>query len=332
MPPEESFYRRSKKAIRRSLQRLFFGIDRRAMVKAFRRLGLGEGDTVCVHTAMRSLGYIVGGPNEIIEALMETVGPEGCIMMPSFPIRGSMASYLDEGEVYDVRETPSRTGVLPEIFRRRTDVHRSLHPTNPLAAWGRGAEELLRDHDRSLTPFGYETPYGRLVERDRSYILMLGTHIHSLLHHLQERVEFPNLFLDEERVVPFVDADGIRREMRTKVMRPRVPYFIAIPSAAEEKQDWAILHDFALMFPRSREREVRELGYQFGACPQIPERRKRLERDQILRATRLGRAEIGLHRVKDFIGVVEPDLRSLIEKYRTCYDIDEIIARDLPYS
>jgi aminoglycoside N3'-acetyltransferase len=322
---------RARKAVRRSLQRLLYSIDRRSLVRAFRRLGMQRGDTVCVHSSLKSLGFISGGPNEVIEALIETVGPEGGIMMPSFPLTGSMAGYLDGGELFDVRVTTSRSGALTEIFRQRDDVSRSLHPTNPVAAWGASAERLLRGHENSATPYGYATPYGRLVEEERGCVLMMGTHIHSLLHHLQERVDFPNLFLADERTARFVDYDGIQREIRTRVMRPKVPYFIAIPPATGDDPDWAILHDFALMFPRTRDAEVRELGYRFDGYPGLWSRRSKLQQAGILASTRIGRGEIGLLHVGPFIRIVEPELRELIGRYHDFYDVDAIVARGLRY-
>lgn len=329
--PKTSWAGRARKSLRRSLQRMRYGVDRRALLRAFDRIGLQGGDTVCVHSSLKSLGFIKGGPNEVIEALIETVGPKGGIMMPSFPLTGSMAGYLDGGDVFDVRTTPSRSGALTEIFRLRDDVRRSLHPTNPVAAWGASAERILSGHEESNTPYGYGTPYGRLVEEERGYVLMMGTHIHSLLHHLQERVEFPNLFLNEDRQAPFVDYSGVRRQIRTRVMRPRIPYFIAIPPASGEEPDWAILHDYALMFPSVRDAEVRELGYRFDGYPRLYQRRSELQRAGILRSTRLGRGEIGLLRVRPFIRIVEPELREMIARYRDWYDIDQIAERGLLY-
>jgi aminoglycoside N3'-acetyltransferase len=322
---------RARRFVRRSLQRVFFGITRKTLVRAFRRLGLQRGDTVCVHSSLRSMGYIVGGPAEVLEALFEAVGPEGCVMMPSFPLRTSMAEWVQQGMVYDVRETPATTGALTELFRRRPDVLRSLHPTNPVAAWGATAADLLRDHEKSPTPYGMDTPYGRLVERDRSFVLMMSTHVQSLLHHLQERVDFPNLFLPDEATIALVDHDGQRREIRSKVMRPRIPYFIAIPPAQGSDPDWAILHDFGLMFPRGREVEARELGYDFAGYPTLWKRREVCERQGILTATRVGRGEMGLLRVRPFISLVEPELRGLLERFRTSYDVDAIEARKLRY-
>jgi hypothetical protein len=110
---------------------------------------------------------------------------------------------------------------------------------------------------------------------DDSYNLMIETSVLSLLHHLQERVDFPNYTLDGVREVNVIDDAGNPRTVATKVMRPRLPYYIAIPSADAHDHEWAILHDFALMFPKTREREVEKLYRLKGYLP-ILERRKHL--------------------------------------------------------
>ncbi|RMF83041.1 MAG: aminoglycoside N(3)-acetyltransferase [Nitrospinota bacterium] len=315
----------------RQLSKVFFRVDRRLLVTSLQRLGLERGAVVCVHASLSRLGHVVGGADAVIDALMETVGTTGCLLMPSFPMTGSIVRYLEEGEPFDVRHSPSRVGLVTEVFRQREGVLRSLHPTNAMAAWGQGAWELLRDHEKSPTPYGAHTPYGRLAEQEESFILMLETHVHSLLHHLQERVDFPNLFLPEEREAPFIDEAGLRRTMRTRVLRPRIPYFVAIPSSGKTEPDWAILHDFALIFPRRRERLLRQRGYRFAGYPRLYQRRAVLEERGILRTTRVGRGEIGLLHVRGFLNHIEPELRDLIERFRSCYDPERIAALRLPY-
>ena len=255
------------------IDRIFFNSGRAELRRLFADIGLEQGATVVAHTALSRLGHIEGGADTLIDALQDVVGPSGCLVMPAFSIGGNMSSFFDEGAVYDVRSTPSRVGLVPETFRRRDGVLRSLHPTNSVCAWGRDAEALLAGHENSETPFGPQTPYGRLAERDDSYVLMLDTHIHSFLHHLQERVNFPNLFLEDGRTATVIDYDGNRRDVVTRVMRPRIPYFVAVPGAAGPDPDWAILHDYALMFPSRRDREVRDMGYAFGGFPAITDRR-----------------------------------------------------------
>lgn len=321
-----------RRQFRRTWDRLFHRVDRDRFEKALARLNLRRGDVVCVHSELSQLGHIVGGADALIEGLMATVGDAGCLMMPTFPTSGSSLRYLEQGEIFDVRTTPSRVGALTEVFRRRRGVLRSLHPTNPVAAWGGPAEALLRDHERSPTPFGYETPYGRLAEHERAYILMLGVPILSLLHHLQERVDFPNLYLAETRSASYTDWTGRTQTMHTKVILPRIPYFVAVPSGAAEEPVWAILHDYALMFPRTREAIVRRMGYHFEGYPKLYARRGELESSGILRATRLGKCEIGVVQTRPFIRYLEPELRALIARFRRYYDPERLASLNLPYS
>ena len=43
---------------------------------------------------------------------------------------------------------------------------------------------------------------------------------------------------------------GEEISVRSKVMRPKVPYFVAIPAADGPEPDWCIVHDFCLPFHR----------------------------------------------------------------------------------
>jgi len=324
--------RRAWERVRRPLQKYLYPLDAARIRTALRDVGVERGMTLCVHSSLGRLGHVEGGADAVVDALLEEVGAEGCVVMPTFPIVRSMQELIDSGKTFDVRQTPSRMGVVTEVFRKRPDVRRSHHPTNSMAACGRGAEALLQGHELSRTPYGFATPYGRLAASSDAFVLMLETHVHSLLHHVQERAEFPTLFLPDERTVPYVDEQGRPRTMQTKVMRPRVPYFVAIPSRTGSEPDWAILHDYALIFPRHREAEVRRLGYRFAGFPAIHRRREELSRRGVLRTARLGRGEMGLLHIPSFVGLLEPEMRELIDTFRAFYDPERILARQLPYS
>jgi hypothetical protein len=249
--------------------------------------------------------------------------------MPGFSTGGLMADYIRSGAVFEVNRSPSLVGTITEAFRRRPYVHRSAHPTNSLLACGRGAEEILKDHQNSLTPYGFNTPYGRLAERDDTFILMVETHVQSLLHHIQERVDFPNMFLPETCTAVFVDGNENRQTMTTRLMCPRAIYFIAVPPAAGDKPDWATLHDFSLIFPARRNRLIAERGNRFGGYPKIFQRRQEFEKSGILRSGRLGRGEIGLLKVKPFVAKTEPEMREMINRYRSWYNPDLISTFEL---
>lgn len=321
--------------LRRRLRRKYISlrhkIDVKALNDAFDNVGLEAGMVVCAHSSLSQLGFIEGGPASIIDTLQTRLTTSGCLMMPSFPTAGAMADYISSGQVFDVRSSRSRVGALTEIFRKRPDVARSLHPTNSVAAWGQPKAYYLADHEKSITPYGRHTPFGRLAESDNTFILIMETHIHSYLHHLQERVDFPNIHLPGLADAKLINTDGQSVQMQTKVMRPRIPYFVAIPSRGGAAPDWAVLHDFFLLFTRAQAHHARAIGYRFAGYPKIGARRQELEASGILRSAQLGRGEIGLLNVRAFTERVEPEIRDLIERFRPFYDPDSIAALNLPY-
>lgn len=53
------------------------------IVQKLREVGLEKSDAVMVHTFLKRMGYVCGGAQTVIEALMEVVGENGTIMMPT---------------------------------------------------------------------------------------------------------------------------------------------------------------------------------------------------------------------------------------------------------
>lgn len=305
-------------------------LTRQKIVKTLMDLELSTGDLVCVHSSFSSLGYVEGGPVTLIEALEEVVGTSGTIMMPTFSMGSSMLSYLESGEVFDVSTTPSKVGAVTETFRKWPGVLRSLHPTNSVAAKGPLAHDLLAGHHRSVTPFGLETPFGRLAPFGGK-ILMVNTHIHSFLHHVQDLVDFPNLYLDGTRNARVIDGKGVGSTIETKVMRVRVPYYLILPGTDGFQEDYAILHDYALIFPESRELSLRKAGFRLNNHPEIWGRRKRLEAKNIFHTADLGAARVGLLQADSFLDELRPQMESLLTRFRTSYDIERIQGLELPY-
>ena len=56
-------------------------IFKQDMLDAFKKLGMQQGMTVMVHSSLSSLGYVCGGAQTVIRALLETVTREGTIVM-----------------------------------------------------------------------------------------------------------------------------------------------------------------------------------------------------------------------------------------------------------
>ena len=63
-------------------------MERKILVKddfihALKQVGVRDGQTIMVHTSLSSLGFVCGGAQTVIEALIECVGENGTLMMPS---------------------------------------------------------------------------------------------------------------------------------------------------------------------------------------------------------------------------------------------------------
>lgn len=125
------------------------------ILHGLRTLGLESGDTVLVHSSLKSFGRVEGGAETVIAALLEAVGPRGCVAMPTLTL-GKATNPV----VFDVRNSPSTSGLITETFRLRSDARRSRHPVNSAAAVGWAGDELTRYH--TDTPCGLTSPYGQV--------------------------------------------------------------------------------------------------------------------------------------------------------------------------
>lgn len=157
---------------------------------ALRRLGIQPGDVLIAHTSYGRFAGFDGGIGDAIRVLQEAVGEDGTLLMPTLPFSGSAIDYVSETPITDLRKTPSRMGLLTEIFRRLPGVTRSIHPTHPIAAWGRHSEIMLEGHATAGSPCGMGSPYHKLLEFDGK-ILLAGVTIRSMTfyHCVEEMLE-----------------------------------------------------------------------------------------------------------------------------------------------
>jgi aminoglycoside N3'-acetyltransferase len=304
--------------------RLYSRVTRRQVVGALRELGVRNGDVLCVHSSLASLGHVVGGAEALIDALLDAVGgpSEGTLMMPTFCMHGSMKEYLDEASGIDLRSAPSRVGRLTEVFRVRPGARRSAHPSNPVSAEGALAEALVAGHERSPTPYGRETPYGRLGELDNGKVLLINTIFLSLLHRLQEAVDFPGLFVPGMQRVQFTDTSGVLHSLETRVMKPRLPYVILLPGREDA---FVHLDDYPFVQPLGRMPLFEGTQYYQDNIASWRRLEKLLTAKAGFRRSRLGRAEIAVVESKGFMDLLTRDLGELVEARRADYR-DEFVA------
>lgn len=147
-------------------------------------------------------------------------------MMPTIPFTGTAIDYVAQAAVFDVARTPSRVGLVTELFRRSAGVVRSVHPTHAVAIWGNEAGALASGHHTAKTPCGKGSPYAKILERDGK-VLLAGTDIGCLtLYHTIEEMLEPNLplspFTSREFQLTSRAADGTMLITTTRLFEPVV--------------------------------------------------------------------------------------------------------------
>ncbi len=173
--------------------RLSLGDDLRA-------LGVETGMTLMMHSSLKALGWVCGGPVAVIQALMDVVTPSGTIVVPTQsseysdpalwqhpPVPESWWQVIyDTMPAFDPRITPTHfMGVIVETFRRWPGVLRSDHPAVSFAAWGSHAEEIIKGHTLEFG-LGEGSPLARIYELD-GWVLLLGVgHDSNTSMHLAE--------------------------------------------------------------------------------------------------------------------------------------------------
>jgi aminoglycoside 3-N-acetyltransferase len=177
-----------------------------------------------VHSSLSVIGYVDGGADAVIDALLETVGPSGTILMPTYALRGTMLDYAKTNPLFDPKNTPSYMGKITEVFRCRKEALRSLFPTHPVAAIGPHAEYLLKDHEKGQLPFGRKSPFFKLIGLD-GYIMLIGCWLERLsstgvLEDITDDLPI-RVYLDEPIPLRYLDHAGVEHTILVKVRDPK---------------------------------------------------------------------------------------------------------------
>lgn len=163
------------------------------IVETLRKLGLHSGDIVFIHSSLSSIGVVSGGANTVCDALLEVVGPEGTLVVPTFTFVHSKQT----NPVFDPMNDPSEVGQITEAIRTRPGARRSHHLLHSVAALGARADEITSV--QGAAAWAGDGPFWQLYELD-AFILMLGVpylrctyfhlieqHVHVPYRHFQER-------------------------------------------------------------------------------------------------------------------------------------------------
>jgi aminoglycoside 3-N-acetyltransferase len=160
---------------------------RQSLASDLRYLGVEAGMTLLVHSSLSALGWVVGGPITVVQALMDVLTPEGTLVMPTHSTDNSDPAGWQNPPVprewwpiiretmpgYDPRISPTRSmGRIVDTFRGWPGARRSAHPATSFAAWGKQTATVVEHHaiDHGM---GETSPLARIYDLS-GWVLLLG--------------------------------------------------------------------------------------------------------------------------------------------------------------
>jgi aminoglycoside 3-N-acetyltransferase len=195
--------------------------SRQELADGFRRLGVGDGDTVMVHASVRAIGPVAGGPDQIHLALKDALTAAGTLMMyASCPRhydevgRGNLSAeeehqLLEKLPAFDpfTARSDRGNGALVELLRTYPGARVNPHVAR-FVVWGKHAGALIAEQPWDYA-FGRGSALDRFAELDGRILLIGCDHdTVTFLHYAEHIVDIP-----DKRVVRYqvpVDENGAR--------------------------------------------------------------------------------------------------------------------------
>ena len=191
--------------------------SKRKIMADIGELGLKRGDCVVVHSSFKKIGETEGGARTVIDALAESVLPEGALLFPNLNIPHAFTAANPPR--FDVKKDHIRhmIGVLPEVFKFEYANVFSLHPTHSMMGIGAKAGEIVKDHDKAGLPCGPGTPWHKNALAG-GFILLIGVNQHSnTTYHCAEESVPDSYQLTPDFIEGIVVLDGREITVRSRL-------------------------------------------------------------------------------------------------------------------
>lgn len=205
------------------------------IVRVMEEMGMRRGSLVCVHASMMQFYNYDGTAQELIDGIMESIGPEGTLMMPAFPAHIDGYDY-SEPFFFDVDNDKTGAGYLAEVFRRMKGVKRSAVAKSSACAIGPLADYLVGEHHLCQDCWDTYSPWYRMCREGglvfnlgmpRSYI---GTFHHCVESTLKNEHPYWKQFFNRKGYYNYVsggqrgeyvntDSDLVRKTRESQVTR-----------------------------------------------------------------------------------------------------------------
>lgn len=193
-------------------------INKETLSEEFRKIGVTKSMELEVHSSLSSFGFVDGGAEAVIEALIECVGEKGSIFMPA--LRLSSALELTEedknmGITTKIKVLPEKAertdmGIIADTFRLRKDVVTGSGIIRT-SGWGRNAQQAISG--------GLD-----YVIHNGGKALLLGVDIYKLtaMHYVEDIMpkEIRDIFSPNEKICSKYPPDEWFIEAGTPPVKP----------------------------------------------------------------------------------------------------------------
>lgn len=196
--------------------------------------GVGLGSLLLVHSSFDGMASAGLGPADIIDKLLNLIGPSGTLAMPAIRRYREDAAIKDPLSddfpvcKYNVRKTVITSGLLPLEMVQRPESYVSCHPLNPLVAIGPLAHEMMVHNLDGETP----SPHGpnscwKFCHDHAAVIVWLGVdsdHYNTMVHVAEEAFGDWRWSDDEwynQRRFILIDDQHNQREITVRERKPK---------------------------------------------------------------------------------------------------------------
>ena len=192
------------------------------LIDLFRRIGITSGMIIELHVSMSKIGFIIGGAETLIDALMEVLGYNGTLIMAMQCAENSEPSRFEYPPIApelfklyrkhlpaysSLNSETSGMGRVCDNLRRRSKSVISTHPNTAFVAIGKYAKLLCNNQnlDYGLNEL---SPLGRLYELKAS-VLLIGVDYDNLtsLHLSEYKSEVRPIIINGAAY----EEDGVKR-------------------------------------------------------------------------------------------------------------------------
>ena len=169
-----------------------------------RQMGILPTDTVLIHTSMRAIGQVEGGPDGVLDTFCEYL-EEGLLLVPTH----TWEEVHQDNPYYDVRKAVPNVGIITRKAAFRKDGVRSLHPTHSMWAYGADAAAFVKGEENALSPTPKGYCWDKVADRNAKILLIgVGNDKNTFIHSIEERLALPDRITDKPYDITIVDEQG----------------------------------------------------------------------------------------------------------------------------